>query len=40
MNIDDETRGVRGCGRQATYVKLCDAPIDVVTRSCVRVKNN
>jgi len=24
--IDAKTRGVRGCGRRATYVQLCDAP--------------
>ena len=23
--IDHKTRGVRGCGRQATYVEVCDA---------------
>jgi len=39
-NIDDRTRGVRGCGRQATYVQLCDAPVDVVTRSCVWLKDD
>ena len=38
--IDEKTRGVRGCGRQATYVELCDGPADNVTRSCVWVMNN
>jgi hypothetical protein len=39
-NIDDKTRGVRGCGRQATYVELCDAPVGIVRRTCVWVKDN
>jgi hypothetical protein len=38
--LDAKTRGVRGCGRQATYVQLCDGPADNVTRSCVWVMNN
>jgi len=33
--IDANTRGVRGCGRQATYVLICDAPVDHPLRSCV-----
>jgi hypothetical protein len=40
VRIDEKTRGVRGCGRQATYVKLCDAPVDNVMRSCVWVMNS
>lgn len=24
VEIDDLTRGARGCGRQATYVEICD----------------
>jgi len=38
-HIDAKTRGVRGCGRQATYVQLCDAPVDNPMRSCAWVMN-
>jgi len=38
--IDAKTRGVRGCGKQATYVQICDAAIDNPLRSCVWVMNN
>jgi len=38
--IDEKTRVVRGCGRQGTYVQLCDAPFTVWTRSCVWVMNS
>ena len=38
--IDDKTRSVYGCGRQATYVQLCDAPVYDPARSCVWVMNN
>jgi hypothetical protein len=26
VEIDELTRGARGCGRQATYVEVCDGP--------------
>jgi hypothetical protein len=38
--IDAKTRGVRGCGRQATYVLICDAPVDQPLRSCVWVNDS
>jgi hypothetical protein len=34
--LDDRTRGVRGCGRQATYVETCDR----VGYNCTWVMNN
>jgi hypothetical protein len=37
--LDAKTRDVRGCGRQATYVQLCDAPENLDTRGCVWVRN-
>jgi hypothetical protein len=37
--IDANTRGVRGCGRQATYVRLCDNPSNDLNRSCVWLMN-
>jgi hypothetical protein len=39
VRIDEHTRGVRGCGRHATYVQLCDAPVDNPMRSCAWVMN-
>lgn len=32
--IDDDVRAVDGCGRQATYVQICDAPAIDPTRTC------
>ena len=40
VKIDEKTRGVRGCGRQATYVELCDAPVDNPMRTCTWVMNS
>jgi len=37
--LDEKTRSVGGCGRQATYVQICDAPYDNPMRSCVWVMN-
>ena len=37
--LDARTRSVGGCGRQATYVQICDAPVDNPMRSCVWVMN-
>ena len=37
--IDDQTRAVEGCGHQATYVEMCDAPPDIVLRSCTWLAN-
>jgi len=37
--VDEKTRSVGGCGRQATYVQICDAPYDNPMRSCVWVMN-
>jgi hypothetical protein len=38
--LDDKTRVVRGCGRQGTYVHLCDGPADTLMRTCVWLKNS
>src|SRR4051794_9915816 len=38
--IDEHTRGVRGCGRHATYVQLCDAAVDNPMRSCTWIMNS
>ena len=38
-NLDDATRIVIGCGRQATYVEICDAPWNDVTRRCTWLLN-
>jgi hypothetical protein len=40
IRLDEKTRGVRGCARQATYVQLCDGPANELMRSCVWVMNN
>jgi hypothetical protein len=32
--LDEKTRGVRGCGRQATYVEMCDAAPTSMLRTC------
>jgi hypothetical protein len=37
--IDEATRAVSGCGRQATYVEICDAPWDNPARSCTWLRN-
>ena len=37
--LDDETRAVQGCGHQATYVLICDAPVDNVLRRCTWLAN-
>jgi hypothetical protein len=37
--LDERTRGVRGCGRQATYVQSCDAPPTAIVRNCTWVMN-
>jgi hypothetical protein len=37
--IDDRTRGVRGCGHQATYVETCDGPATSFARTCTWVMN-
>jgi hypothetical protein len=37
--IDEETRAVRGCGQQATYVLICDGPVDHVMRRCTWLVN-
>lgn len=39
IRIDEATRGVSGCGRQATYVEICDGPWDNVWRRCTWLKN-
>ena len=36
--IDERTRGVRGCGRQATYVQTCDH-YGVAAYNCTWVMN-
>jgi hypothetical protein len=40
VQIDDQTRGVRGCGHQATYVERCNAPMGAMIRECTWVMNN
>ncbi|HEY7371041.1 MAG TPA: hypothetical protein VIF57_02610 [Polyangia bacterium] len=37
--IDDRTRGVRGCGRQATYVQSCDGHYGAASFNCTWVMN-
>jgi hypothetical protein len=32
--IDEDVRAVDGCGRQATYVQVCDGPVSEVSRTC------
>ena len=39
IEVDEKTRSVGGCGRQVTYVQICDAPYDNPMRSCVWVMN-
>src|SRR2546421_11995633 len=39
VKIDEATRRVNGCGQQAIYVELCDAPWDSVTRQCTWLLN-
>lgn len=38
--LDASTRGVTACGRRATYVEVCDAPINNAYRSCKWVMNS
>ena len=38
LKLDDKTQVVRGCGRQAVYVYLCDGT-DTWMQRCVWVKN-
>jgi hypothetical protein len=40
VEIDERTRGVRGCGQKATYVESCDGPRDSVTTDCTWVLNS
>ena len=37
--IDERTRGVRGCGQQATYVESCDGPVNNSNTTCTWVIN-
>jgi hypothetical protein len=37
--LDEETRAVHGCGHRATYVLICDAAVDNVTRRCTWLAN-
>ena len=37
--IDERTYAVSGCGRQATYVEMCDASVNDVMRRCTWVVN-
>ena len=39
IKIDDETRAIRGCGQQVTYVLICDAPVDNVMRRSTWLAN-
>jgi hypothetical protein len=39
ISIDKGTRAVSGCGRQATYVEICDGPWDNPYRTCTWLKN-
>jgi len=39
INIDQETRGIQGCGQKATYVMVCDAAVDNVMRRCTWLAN-
>ena len=38
--LDAKTRVVRGCGRRAIYVQLCDGPENQLMRSCVWARND
>ena len=38
QRIDDETFGVRGCGKQATYVYVCSGA--GISESCKWLRNN
>jgi hypothetical protein len=40
VEIDSRTKGVSGCGQQATYVESCDAPPDNMARDCTWVLNS
>ena len=37
--LDGRTRGVRGCGHQATYIESCDGPPGNLMRRCTWVMN-
>jgi hypothetical protein len=39
ISIDERTRAVSGCGRQATYVEICDGPLDNAARTCTWLRN-
>jgi hypothetical protein len=40
IELDDRTRGVQGCGQQATYVESCDGPKQNFNTSCTWVLNS
>jgi hypothetical protein len=40
VQIDDQTNGVRGCGKRATYVETCDGPKQNENTSCTWVLNS
>ena len=37
--LDEDTRAVHGCGHGATYVLVCDAPVDNPLRRCTWLAN-
>ena len=39
IELDSKTRGVRGCGQQATYVEMCDGTKDSAYTTCTWVLN-
>jgi hypothetical protein len=39
VEIDDQTRGVRACDQQGTYVERCDYPIGTLNRHCTWILN-
>jgi len=40
VELDQRTRGVRGCGQQATYVESCDGPRTQLNTKCTWVLNS
>lgn len=39
VELDSQTRGVRACGQQATYVEACDGPKGGLGTKCTWVLN-
>lgn len=39
IEIDERTRGVRGCGQKVTYVESCDGARDSLMTNCTWVLN-